>query len=81
MSATTTVSVKIVYGQDVRRISLQNLNNFSDLLNQVRSVFGFQPSRSFSLTYLDNENDQIVISSDIELVTAVEFANSTTKVI
>ena len=71
--------VKISHGTDMRRFTIDNFNtlNWEMLGKRVADAFGPFKS-SFKLTYVDDEGDQITVSSDEELLEAVGLARKAT---
>ena len=64
----TVYSIKVVYKNDVRRFALNaNEFNYATLLSTIHSIF---PISTFSIHYIDDENDQVPITSTAELYEA-----------
>jgi len=63
------VIVKLRYHDEIRRLSLpRSTLSFQHLINEIKNTLLIS---KFSVKYLDEENDQISLSSDIELREAV----------
>jgi len=72
------IIVKIKYLEDTRRISLPHVPSFQDLLSLVRKLFNdFEGQPAVVLKYQDEENDQVTISSDVELQEAISVSSKT----
>ena len=59
------MSIKICLKQEIRRIV--SPSTYQALENVVRSLFPGINSAGLKLTYLDEDNDEITVSSDLEL--------------
>lgn len=61
--------LKILLADDLRRISVQDYTAFSfvELGNTLLSLFGDSLPQNYTVQYIDDEEDQIVVSSDDEL--------------
>jgi len=70
----TVPSVKVSYGEDLRRFALEN-NSFLALEETIRRTYNFQGGRLI-VKYQDDEKDWVTISSDPELAVAIQLASS-----
>eukprot|EP01113_Clastostelium_recurvatum_P044791 TRINITY_DN75_c0_g1_i1.p1 TRINITY_DN75_c0_g1~~TRINITY_DN75_c0_g1_i1.p1 ORF type:complete len:496 (+),score=181.84 TRINITY_DN75_c0_g1_i1:97-1584(+) len=70
----SSIVVKIKYGDDLRRITLERTPLFSELNALVAQLFPQLRSREFSVKYQDSDNDMITIGSDFETREAFEVA-------
>jgi hypothetical protein len=66
--------LKITFGEDTRRISLDRAPSFEELRQIVKQLFNI-PHSTFVLKYEDEEKDQITIASDSELNEAIAVAS------
>eukprot|EP01087_Luapelamoeba_hula_P015357 TRINITY_DN4581_c0_g1_i1.p1 TRINITY_DN4581_c0_g1~~TRINITY_DN4581_c0_g1_i1.p1 ORF type:complete len:357 (-),score=88.73 TRINITY_DN4581_c0_g1_i1:143-1213(-) len=68
------VLLKIKNGDDLRRVALEPVT-YKDLKATIQRLFqvAVDDNKAFSLTYQDDEGDNIGISSDIELAEALHF--------
>lgn len=82
MAATTqttpsTIIVKIIHenkdGTDIRRFTSTTDLSWTDLNTRVLEFFEFEP-KTFRLTYVDDEQDVVTMSSDEELKEAIALA-------
>jgi len=71
----TEIHCKVQYGNEFRRFLLKD--SYAALLEQVRTLFSFESVEDLCIKYTDDEGDLVTISSDEELVFAIElFPNS-----
>jgi len=78
MAATNTnmLIVKMIYGKDIRRFTASAVSlNWSTISKRFAEVFGFA-DKKFKICYVDDEGDKITLSSDEELLEAVNLALS-----
>lgn len=68
-----TVTLKIKFNEDVRRITLDKPTKFAELRTVLSGLFRSLPE-NYVLKYVDEEEDLITISSDMELEEAFELA-------
>jgi len=69
------IHCKVQYGNEIRRFLLQG--SYDAMLDQIREYFGLEMDENFSIKYTDDEGDLVTISSDEELMFAVDlFANT-----
>jgi len=70
-------TLKASYKEDIRRFSVPLNINFTELTERVLHLFNLNNNsthrNSYDLFYLDNENDWIKLSSDVELEEAKRF--------
>lgn len=59
--------LKIQLGQDIRRLSMDQLPAFDELKHLIRSMFDVLSSLEFNITYKDEDEDLIGIKSDLDL--------------
>ena len=62
--------------QRIRKISLMNLNGIRDLENAIRHEFEWEDSVLFSFVYVDQDGDQIEISSSLSIDEVINEATS-----
>ncbi|KAL6073065.1 Next to BRCA1 protein 1 protein, variant 2 [Balamuthia mandrillaris] len=67
------VAVKAKYGDDLRRVTVEDAITLEELHALLLSVFG--PLPPFSLKYEDEEGDLVSISSDVEVTEALNLAS------
>jgi hypothetical protein len=67
------LTIKASIGEDIRRFSVDPTINFTSLTTLVHQLFNLNEKASYSLLYLDNENDWIKLSTDVELDEAKRF--------
>jgi len=72
------VVLKIQYGDDTRRVSLEREPSFIELKHMVINYFKL--SINFSLKYYDEDNDLITISSDEDLKESFSSKKQTLKI-
>jgi len=63
--------VKIKFGEDNRRVTVGANLTFSQLVELLGQLFPSSPSGSLTIKYLDDDEDMVTISSDLELKEAV----------
>jgi hypothetical protein len=69
------IHCKVQYGNEFRRFLLKG--SYAAMLDQIRVLFGFKNDENLCIKYTDDEGDLVTISSDEELVFAIElFPNS-----
>jgi len=73
----TPVHIKAQHNDEFRRFSLSNVT-FTSLETMLRKLFNI--SESIKVRFLDDENDWVVISSDLELQHAVEISTSPIRI-
>jgi len=61
------LTIKVSLAEDIRRISVDLAVSFSELTNLVHQLFSITEKDRYSLLYIDNEEDNIKLSSDVEL--------------
>lgn len=75
--------IKIVFKDEIRRVSLdkRSLNprsdatvTFQELKTTIMEIIPKLQNRTFSVTYFDDEGDEVTISSDDELLEALKIA-------
>lgn len=69
------VTVKSVYGDDIRRFVISNSCSFEDFSSQLRQAYGLENVR-FSVRFLDDENELITVTTDAGLREALSLAVS-----
>ncbi|KAJ3431833.1 ovarian carcinoma antigen [Anaeramoeba flamelloides] len=76
-----TVSLKIIYNDAIRRITLPINSEFDSIKNQIFEIFSIDLNTSspFILKYEDDEGDQVSLTSTNEFVEALKFANKTQR--
>jgi len=67
------LTIKASFNEDIRRFSVDPNINFSSLTNLVHQLFHLNDKTSYYLVYIDNEDDWIKISTDVELEEAKRF--------
>jgi len=67
------LTIKASFNEDIRRFSVDSNIDFSSLTNLVHQLFHLNEKASYYLVYIDNEDDWIKISTDIELEEAKSF--------
>ncbi|KAL6077403.1 Agamous MADS-box protein [Balamuthia mandrillaris] len=72
------VVVKVINGEDIRRLSINDSISFEELRDKIRGIYGgsegeglLGPSTPFLVKYTDDEGDLVSISSDGELADAL----------
>ena len=83
MAATTrdqTLIVKMTNGTDMRRFTCTEPLTWASLSNRVKSAYELT-DQPYKLTYMDDENDCITISTNEELMEAVKLALASTPAI
>lgn len=79
MAPTQTLIVKMTNGTDMRRFTATEPLTWPSLFKRVKSAF--EMTNRFKMTYMDDENDCITISTDEELTEAVDLALASTPAI
>jgi len=75
MSLSKFLTVKLVFGDDVRRIQIGN-SSFKSLRESTLACFPQLQNESFTLKYLDEEKEWISVVNDNDVEEAVSFAGS-----
>ncbi|KAL6044402.1 hypothetical protein QOT17_023358 [Balamuthia mandrillaris] len=72
------VVVKVINGEDIRRLTINDSISFEELRGKIRGIYGgnegeglLGPSTPFLIKYTDDEGDLVSISSDGELADAL----------
>lgn len=63
--------LKVAYLNDTRRVTLENPPNFAELVATIKSLVPNLPSPEFAIKYLDEDEDAVTISTDLELLEAI----------
>jgi len=71
------LAIKVKYGDQFRRFNLKS-NSFAEFAQEIRSVFQLDPNLPLDVKYTDDEGDEIIMSSDAELMCAVDLLPATT---
>lgn len=66
------LAVKVKYGDQFRRFNLKS-NSFAEFSQDIRSIFQLDPNLPLVVKYLDDEGDEIIMSSDAELICAIDL--------
>jgi hypothetical protein len=66
------IHIKVKCGEDFRRFLLLNCQ-YSELANQIRTLFGIDQSEKLVIKYTDEEGDMVTVSSDEELKLAADL--------
>ncbi|KAJ6233122.1 ovarian carcinoma antigen [Anaeramoeba flamelloides] len=76
-----TVSLKIIYNDAIRRITLPTNSEFESIKNQIFEIFSIDLNSSspYILKYEDDEGDQVSLTSTNEFTEALKFANKTKR--
>jgi len=80
MAPTQTLIVKMTNGTDMRRFTCTEPLTWASLSERVKSAFELT-DQTFKLTYMDDENDCITMSTNDELTEAVNLALASTPTI
>jgi next-to-BRCA1 protein 1 len=72
------VVLKVTYGNEIRRITVDDSQAFSykDLRALLKKLHHNTLPAQFEIKYLDDENDKVTISSDRELADALQFVKT-----
>jgi hypothetical protein len=73
-STISTISAKVQFNGQFRRFVMQS-TSFDALAATIRSIYNISDALEVRVRYLDNEGDEITISSDPELVTALQTSS------
>jgi len=65
------VSIKIRFGDEIRRISVEKTCSFKVLLGQLRKLLDINDGEDIVVKYLDDEGDKVTLSSDFEFKEAL----------
>lgn len=71
------LAIKVKYGDQLRRFNLKS-NSFAEFTQDIRSVFQLDSNLTLVVKYLDDEGDEIIMSSDAELTCAVDLMPAST---
>lgn len=73
------ITLKIKFGSDLRRLTLEHTPSFNAFCQLLRNIFVSEISNTDSLIvkYLDDEDDMITISTDFEVEEAWRFTSTT----
>mmetsp|Transcript_11976 Transcript_11976/g.17853 ORF Transcript_11976/g.17853 Transcript_11976/m.17853 type:complete len:759 (+) Transcript_11976:84-2360(+) len=72
-------AVKIVYQGDIRRVSLPEEEPFAFLEKEVIRIFEGEFKHGIVIRYVDDEEDLVTITTDMELLEAVNSTEGTLK--
>lgn len=67
------VVLKIKFGEDTRRVSFEGASTYASLVTLLKQIFPNLPN-NFRVKYLDDDQDLVTISTDIELKEAISVA-------
>lgn len=70
------ISAKVSYEGDIRRFSFERTANFSEVWKVILKLFNLEQESNVKLYYVDDENDLVVMSCDLELVEALNILES-----
>jgi hypothetical protein len=71
-AAATSTTIKITFEGEIRRIPIHHELTFEQFVEQTKtSYFPSLNEASIKLTYIDDEDDQVVVSSDLEFQEAL----------
>jgi len=65
--------IKVKFEEDTRRLTLEDVPSFAGVLSAVKSMFPNLPN-TFFVKYVDEDEDTVTISSDMELTEAIRIA-------
>lgn len=60
-------SIKIVYSNTARRLTVNETTQWSEIAERLSSLFQLRPSTSIVLSYIDSDNDTITLNTTAEL--------------
>jgi len=66
------LAIKVKYGDQLRRFNLKS-NSFAEFSQEVRAIFQLDPNLPLVVKYMDDEGDEIIMSSDAELMCAIDL--------
>jgi len=69
------VTSKFQFKQDLRRLTFTERPSLSTLQTTLHSLFSPELPSTFTLKYIDEENDKITVSHDSELAEAWSYAS------
>jgi len=72
----SSIVVKIKYLEDTRRVTLENVPIFADLVTLVQKLYQPLIGKPFTLKYLDDDQDLVTLSSDFELQEALNVSRN-----
>lgn len=75
----STTSIKAQFNGQYRRFTLQS-NSFDALAETIRTMFNISEALEVRVRYLDDEGDEITVSSDAELASAVQMSSGCLKI-
>jgi next-to-BRCA1 protein 1 len=64
--------LKVKYGEDTRRLSLEKVPSYSELVSLLGKLFNLT---NFAIKYEDDDGDKVTITTDLELNEALNVAN------
>jgi hypothetical protein len=70
----TNLVVKIKYNEETRRITLDKVPTYQELLDLLHQLFPETVNGGFQVKYEDEDKDMITVSTDKEIVEAVNVA-------
>nr|CAG8541624.1 6973_t:CDS:2 [Entrophospora candida] len=71
-------NIKIFHNSILRKFSISNSAKWSDLEEKIRMLFTLSPTSKFTLSYTDEEEDIVTISTDLELQELLSNHGATT---
>eukprot|EP00471_Norrisiella_sphaerica_P003318 CAMPEP_0184477942 /NCGR_PEP_ID=MMETSP0113_2-20130426/76_1 /TAXON_ID=91329 /ORGANISM="Norrisiella sphaerica, Strain BC52" /LENGTH=739 /DNA_ID=CAMNT_0026855559 /DNA_START=64 /DNA_END=2283 /DNA_ORIENTATION=+ len=74
-----TTIVKIVFDGDIRRLALPKESPFSRLLVEVNKIYPGRFPIGAQVRYVDDEDDCVTVTSNLELIEAIDMAEGTLK--
>ncbi|CAG8543537.1 10716_t:CDS:1 [Acaulospora colombiana] len=60
------VNVKVIYKNTFRRFAISECSSWSEIESKIRALFSIIPKTEISLSYVDEDDDVITLSTDME---------------
>jgi len=74
-------SFKFIHEKEIRRIQIDSDIHFDDFLKTVKELFNFSDNSETKFYYEDNQDDQVIISSDSELREAINHLKAKSTIV
>lgn len=71
------ILLKVKFGDDTRRLTLEKAPSYGELLELLKTLYVNLPS-PFLVKYIDEDEDQVTIASDLELSEAIRVSGGST---
>jgi len=72
-------TIKIVYGEDIRRISVSKDHPYDRVVKEISRIYPGKFPKGMHIRYVDDEDDEVTVTCNMELKDALDLGESTLK--